>query len=215
MQENMHYNITHNQEMSFHLYDDISCRNFIQANFPEEVLRVFDTLIPGAYKADLWRYCILYKKGGVYLDIKYKCIHDFRLVDLTYEETFVRDIPPHCIYNACMSCLPGNQYMKKCIEKIVEHVNTRFYGTDPLHVTGPRLLGSFFTEEDVANMHFHFKKIYNTIPNNPYVREIICKGTEPILEVYEKYRMEQFIHQKAEYYYLLWANKRIYKEEST
>jgi hypothetical protein len=30
----------------------------------------YDRLIPTAFKADLWRYCVLYKYGGVYLDIK-------------------------------------------------------------------------------------------------------------------------------------------------
>ena len=42
-----------------HLFDDNDCREFIKNNFPEVVLQAYDGLIPGAYKADLWRYCIL------------------------------------------------------------------------------------------------------------------------------------------------------------
>ena len=59
-----------NPRFNYKLFDDNDCRNFIKDNFNEDVLNAFDTLIPGAYKADLWRYCILYKNGGVYLDIK-------------------------------------------------------------------------------------------------------------------------------------------------
>ena len=51
-----------NPEFEHHLYDDLDCRNFIKNNFSEEILQTYDSLIPGAYRADLWRYCILYKK---------------------------------------------------------------------------------------------------------------------------------------------------------
>ena len=45
-----------------HLFDDDDCREFIKNNFPEVVLEAFDNLIPGAYKADLFRLCILFIK---------------------------------------------------------------------------------------------------------------------------------------------------------
>ena len=50
-------------------FDDDQCRDFIAAHFNNEVLEVYDRLIPGAFKADLFRYCILYEKGGVYSDL--------------------------------------------------------------------------------------------------------------------------------------------------
>jgi hypothetical protein len=80
-----------NPEFRHHLYDDTMCRAFIQNNFPTDVLDAFDTLIPGAFKADLWRYCILYKRGGIYLDIKFNCVRGFRLINLTDKEYFVLD----------------------------------------------------------------------------------------------------------------------------
>jgi mannosyltransferase OCH1-like enzyme len=59
-----------NPEFTHHLYDDDDCYKFIKDNFDKEVADSYDNIIPGAFKADLWRYCILYKKGGIYLDIK-------------------------------------------------------------------------------------------------------------------------------------------------
>ena len=53
-----------------YLFHDAECRAFISREFPDDVLYAYDNLIPTAFKADLWRYCILYKYGGVYLDIK-------------------------------------------------------------------------------------------------------------------------------------------------
>jgi len=54
-----------------YLFNDADCRAFIAQEFPDDVLYAYDRLIPTAFKADLWRYCVLYKYGGVYLDIKW------------------------------------------------------------------------------------------------------------------------------------------------
>ena len=62
--------IKNNPGFSYRLSDDNDCRQFIKDNFDDEVLWAFDILRPGAYKADLWRYCVMFKIGGIYLDIK-------------------------------------------------------------------------------------------------------------------------------------------------
>ena len=49
--------------------DDEDARAFISLNFSEEVLYSFDALIPGAFKADLFRLCVLLIEGGVYSDV--------------------------------------------------------------------------------------------------------------------------------------------------
>jgi mannosyltransferase OCH1-like enzyme len=82
-----------NPEFKHHLYDINECRNFIKNHFNKDVLDAYDNLIPLAYKADLWRYCILYKKGGIYLDIKFQCEDNFKLVEMTDQEYFVLDRP--------------------------------------------------------------------------------------------------------------------------
>ena len=53
-----------------YLFNDADCREFIAREYPPDVLMAYDRLIPTAFKADLWRYCVLYKYGGVYLDAK-------------------------------------------------------------------------------------------------------------------------------------------------
>ena len=50
-------------------------------------------MVPGAYKADLWRYCILYIYGGIYIDIKLEPINGFRFRELLDKEYFVLDCP--------------------------------------------------------------------------------------------------------------------------
>jgi mannosyltransferase OCH1-like enzyme len=58
-----------NPEYKILLYDDQDIDNFIKSNFDEYTYNSYLQLNIGASKADFWRYCILYKYGGIYLDI--------------------------------------------------------------------------------------------------------------------------------------------------
>ncbi len=186
----------------YYLYDDNDCREFIKKNFPEEVLLAFDKLIPGAYKADLWRYCILYIHGGIYLDIKFNSINNFRLIALTEKEHFVLDADNIGIYNGFMVCKPGNKILLDCINKIVEHVKIKYYGESYLHPTGPRLLGSYLTTEEKGKLELKLE------PNGG--QHFIKYNNTYILGSYNEYRDEQKVSQKKEHYSILWSNRQIY-----
>ncbi len=73
MYECVHRNLMMNRvgvDCIHYLFNDADCRAFIMNEYPPDVLMAYDRLIPTAFKADLWRYCVLYKYGGVYLDVK-------------------------------------------------------------------------------------------------------------------------------------------------
>ena len=61
-----------NPDYTMHLYDDDDMLLFLRENYAPNVITAFQMLAVGAAKADLWRYCILYTHGGVYLDIDAK-----------------------------------------------------------------------------------------------------------------------------------------------
>ena len=199
-----------NPEFQFHLYDDNDCREFISQNFDSDVLYAFDSLKPGAYKADLWRYCVLYKNGGIYLDIKYYGINRFKLMVLTEKEHFSNDWSPkskglniNCeqgVYNAIIVSLPGNEILKKCIDRIVLHVKNKFYGLNPLHPTGPFLLRDFFTNEERKKWNLYYFRPHDYIRFNLY----------PILMTYKEYRNEQKENSNVKHYDPLWREKNIY-----
>ena len=131
-----------NPRFTHHLYDDNDCREFIQTHFKQDVLDAYDRLIPGAYKADLWRLCILFINGGIYMDIKFCCVNGFKLIELTESEHFVKDRPHNSIYNALMVCKKGNIFLYNSIRQIVENVKNKYYGETPLSPTGPKMLGA-------------------------------------------------------------------------
>jgi hypothetical protein len=204
MRENYNFLVESNPEITCHLYDEEDCRTFIKDNFNPDVLEAYNSLIPCAYKADLWRYCVLYINGGYYMDIKFGCVNNFKFISLSEKEYFVRDRPENCVYNALIVTLPQNEIMKKCIYQIVENVKNKYYGNDPLYPTGPGLLGKYFTQEEKDSMEMYHDLVESI---NKYY---IVKGDRIILAFYEGYRDEQSKYQKNKRYGELWNERNIY-----
>jgi mannosyltransferase OCH1-like enzyme len=198
-----------NPEFEHILMDDEQCREFLENHYEEDVVNAFDQLIPGAYRADLWRYCILYVYGGIYLDIKYRCVNDFRLIDLTENEYFVKDMD--CsgkgVYNALMVSKPKNPKYLQFINRLVQNVKDRFYGEESLSVTGPNMLKQFFSVEEIDGLRYIHKN-YN---NRYYIVDNEKKIN--ILKIDNKYREEQKIYTNNKQHYChMWYKRQIYKE---
>jgi len=196
-----------NPEFEHIIYDDDDMRNFIVDNFDEEVVNAYDSIIPGAFRADLWRYCILYKKGGIYLDIKYKPVNNFKFKTLldTGNEYFVRDLDQSesGVYNAFIIVKPNNPILKEAINKVVYNVKNKFYGNSDLEPTGPRLLKKIFKEEEINNLPLYLSK------NDNKLSIFHSKIDQPILEIdYNAYKKQKEINT---HYSILWSNRKLYK----
>ena len=205
-----------NPEFNYYLYNDNDCRNFIKTYFNNDVLDAYDTLIPGAYKADLWRYCVLYINGGIYLDIKFYTVSPFKLIDLIDKEYFVKDYKKsgHGIYNAFMICKKGNTKLKDCINYIVYNVKNRYYSTSTLSITGPLLLRYFFTKSEFDNLELYLGDKKNNCNKSsnccPYKHCIYYKNT-PILSIYNEYRnITEIGTNNQPSYDKLWHDRKIY-----
>lgn len=206
MSENYKLLLKNNPEFNHFIYDENMCRQFLIENFDNSVIESYDKLIPCAFKTDLWRYCVLYINGGIYIDIKYECTNGFKFIALTEEEYFVRDYNINNIYNALIVCKRGNQILLEAIKQIVENVKNNFYGNDPLDITGPGLLSNYFTETEKNNLElYHSYTVTNKI--NEYY---IVYNNNIILRFYNNYREEQLKNQKLEHYSILWQKKQIY-----
>ena len=193
-----------NPRFNYFLFDDNDCREFIRTHFKPDVLDAYDRLIPGAYKADLWRYCILFIKGGIYLDIKYRPLNGFKFINLTESEHFVYDTNGVDIYNALMVCLPGNQILFQSIRRIVENVKNKFYGNSFLEPTGPKLLTNFISANH-ANVDLKHKELNNNINYR-----IIYFHDIPILKSYNGHATERDKYSRKKHYSILWQERRVY-----
>ncbi len=78
-----------NPAWRYTLYDDNDCISFIRHHYDDETLERYKKINPdyGAAKADYFRYLLVLKLGGIYLDIKstcYKKLDDVILEDDAY-----------------------------------------------------------------------------------------------------------------------------------
>ncbi len=196
-----------NPEFNYYLYDDDMCREFIKNNFDEEVVYTFDKLMPGAYKSDLWRCCVLYIYGGIYLDIKYKCVNGFKLINLTKQEHFARDRLHDGlvgIYQAMLVCMPNNYILYKSIKLIIENVKNNVYGHCALSPCGPHMMTTFFNDITREQLLLAMSKcgLYITYDN----KNALC--------YYDEYRKEmentEIKGMKYNHYSTLWNKRTIY-----
>ena len=195
MQKNVDNLKQQNPEFSYELYDDNDCREFIRINFSPDVLHAYDMLIPGAYKADLWRYCVLYKNGGIYMDIKLSCVNGFKLIELCESEHYVLDREgpsmfntPIPIYNALMICKKNNPFLLEAIHKIVKNVKIKYYGFNALYPTGPGMLSELIQEIKMKGVNPRLNiDIYHYYDNS----FIIYRDRFIISPEYSEYRNDQ------------------------
>lgn len=196
-------------EYKYTLMDDAQSLQFIRDNYPAEVGDAYEALVPGAYKADLWRLCALHKAGGIYMDIKYAPVEGTSLRDLGTKSHFPRDfnavVIPCGIHNGVMVAVPGDPRLEAAIRQIVENVRNKYYGLSALHPTGPNMLNKFVCahHSDVDLQFLYPLKV--RWRNNT---------KKPFIQGYSNYRSDQKKTQKAPYYTKLWLRRKIYNPDA-
>lgn len=146
-------------DYKFIFYNDNDCEQFIKKNFEEKIynayMRINDCY--GAMKSDFFRYCILYKVGGVYLDIK-SCLYApldkiINKDDICILDIARNDLEPWRKNNPTFEqwlliFAPNHPYLLEMINNMVEYIETKWEPVIPgisnptskqkiLNVTGP------------------------------------------------------------------------------
>ena len=203
-----------NPMYEYKFFDDVDCRKFIREYFENDVVEAFDTLLPGAFKADLFRYCYLYIHGGVYIDLD--CAPILPLAEILldgYDFISVserRQIPG--VYQAFIACVPNVKFLRIAINKIVENCKKNYYpkiqGRNDwesiLSITGPVLLCKSMNNVHESGAH--------EIDNVKVFLYIL--GDSHILDMYDKKlivsKVDDF--QSSDSYQNMFLNRKIYKQ---
>lgn len=128
-------------------FNDKECYNIIESmNY--RVKNAYDSLIPTAYKADLWRYCVLYKYGGIYGDMTQKFYKNYDINYGNVDMVLVRDIDDEAIQISFIATKPRNNFINYVIYNITNDILLKKKGKNGLDITGPyafcRYFKSFF-----------------------------------------------------------------------
>jgi len=212
MKETIYKLLEMNPEFDYYLYSDEASSKFIQEHYEKEVADAFAMLKPGAYKSDLWRYCILYKRGGVYLDIKYTTLSPLVPIVEKHPIVYVKDRWFACshikegpgLYNGFLISPPNNSIFKHCIDDILNSCRFKLYKSNDLDITGPCLLAEMvYKYSPNYQSEFKYDELADRQPVIYYNNTKLCFG-------YPEYRTEQKQFQKSAPYGFLWKNKDVY-----
>jgi len=221
-----------NPEYDLEFFSDIDCREFIkqnQGNLPEslkDLLKAYDTIIPGAFKADIFRYVYLYLRGGIYLDNKIIPRVPFRkiieedtelLLCADYERTNSYNIS-NCdsIYTGIIVTMEKNPLflvlLKECIlnilskqEYFIKDVDERGY-TGILSLTGPKLFYSCLYTIPNFEQYIRLKHFIKDNQEDLYSNFIINSLATKELVLTKSFTTEVPLNHYSKY----WINKLLF-----
>lgn len=168
--ENMKANVEKlramNPEYEYELYDDDDCKRFLLENFGENYANAFDSVLPGVFKCNIWKYAILYKQGGVYLDLD--TIPLVPLGEIIGEKDRLvavidSDAPVSSIFQGFLACAPGHPVLLYALEmSILNIAMRRSDGCHPFSITGPMVMAV------ALNLYWNRKDTYDTLTPGRY-----------------------------------------------
>jgi len=203
--------IENNPDYKIQYYDDIDCYEIIKNNFEPDVLYAYNMLKPTAYKADLFRYCILYLYGGIYSDLTQNFlvplnnIIDFNKDTLILtEDRYIKEVKNKCIQISFICSIPKNIIFKKAIDKVVLNVKNNYYGYSMFDITGPCLFKNVLNN---VNINYILKS--KQVDNDTIID---YNNSIKIINMYSKNHHKMLYNKNNLRYGPLWASRNIYNK---
>ncbi len=149
-------NYRHNRSLSksfeYHYVSTEQREEYLGRNAPRHVLAAYQRLTDGAAQADLWRLVVLYREGGIYLDIDATLVHKLEHVIAEKNQVFISNYGEFT--NFFLATQPGNPIYKAFIEQVVSNIENYESGS-VYETTGPGALKKVLAEHDVTDFVPH------------------------------------------------------------
>lgn len=219
-----HYNsvmtlLEKNPDYDYIFFDDKDCRNFIKDNFIvnildqneknenniSDVLKAYDLLKCGALRADLFRYCYLYIKGGIYIDSKISCFIELdKIISSDSKFILCNDDAKNSLYNGIMMFEKNNLHILNMIKDTCNNVFLKKYYNDIHEPTGNKLYYAYF-KNDIS--------IINKIKNSVFLNKELafnCTYNNYYNKDYQDFRVN-YVNKNYYYYYCYYLDNMIFK----
>lgn len=162
-----------NKDWEYKLYNDKMAINFIKKYYGKKMLSIYNKINPkyGPARSDLFRYLLLYQKGGVYLDIKSgmnKPLNNIITEKDTYYLSYWRGKPSRHLYPPngelqqwYIITPPKHPFLKEVINNVCDRIlNDKVIRTGKIGVL--YLTGPFVYTETITKLLPKYKyKLYN------------------------------------------------------
>jgi mannosyltransferase OCH1-like enzyme len=224
-----------NTAAAYTFYDDAEAEKFLAENCVPAVLEAFQRVVPGAFKADIFRLAVLAVKGGIYTDAS-MCVD--RVGATTFEQ-LLEQLPPGVenvlvrdlgrsgrgIYQAFLMCAPGSTLFAHILQAITKQVNDKYIPKNlkrnNLSITGPVAFAKFLREywhqdektpiqlgqqkHDASTFVLKFEQ--HVLSNTGYVLDV--KGHKMLRTKYTNWKKDRK-KSNAPHYNQLLAKKKLY-----
>jgi len=192
-----------NPGYDLYYFDDTEMEQFL-LEYNERIYRAFKKLIPGAFKADLFRYCILHRYGGCYSDIGHTPEVPFEELLKETDIVLVKEIRDFGIHNGLIIIPPEHKFMEKAIETCLYNIENEIYGISDISITGPKMLGTILENFDLkVNMLNHV-----IVAQKRYIKD--SSNNTIVIPKFENY--DSIMYPEGNDYHVLWNNHKVFNE---
>ena len=198
-----------NPTYTHYLYDDADMDAFVHDNFPGEISNAYDLLNIGAARADLWRYLILYKYGGVYLDIDAVILKSLDNLICPDESAIITREPFEGLFNQWILIFKrGHPLLREVINQCVRNIQTRS-SNNILHLTGSTVITK------MINKHLTGLELNGDVWHTP---DNILERMFNVDDYYYKCRfygidMNEYAKYHSDYYKMLYFDNMQWEDE--
>jgi len=127
-----------NPDYNYYLYDDKEMDEFVNKYYNGEISECYNKLNITVAKSDFWRYLVLYKYGGVYLDMDSSI--EKPLNELIKEEDqaiITEENNPYKYVQWALIFSKEHPILKKTIELVCDNIKNNRFPHNILKMTGP------------------------------------------------------------------------------
>jgi inositol phosphorylceramide mannosyltransferase catalytic subunit len=127
-----------NKEYSHTIFTEPQRDDFVHANFDGSIIEAYQQLNNVVAKVDLWRYLIIYKHGGVYLDMDASIEKPIRTFITDADEAVISaETNEDLFLQWALFYTKEHPIIEKTIEYTVRNIKEKRYLNDIANLTGP------------------------------------------------------------------------------
>lgn len=197
-----------NPEYTYKIYTDSEMDSFVNENFPGEIADSYNKLNIIVAKVDFWRYLILYKYGGVYLDMDSyinksldKLIQDNDEAIITAEKNKNMFVQWALIFNK------DHPILKKIIDLVVENIKFNKYPNDIHQMTGPTI---FSEAINIIHMAYNGRRVRHHLIHKNFDMTFKCNYSSYRIYGIDYSGYFTFKHKDSD---LLYTSKQHWRDE--
>ena len=123
-----------NPDYELILYTDEQMNDFVNSNFDKDISEKFNSIKNIVSKADFWRYLILYKNGGVYLDIDSLILKNLEsMIQKTDEAVITAEKNKNCFVQWSLIFDKNHPILESTINLLINNMVNNHYKNDVLN----------------------------------------------------------------------------------